>query len=90
MKIEAENLFEVNAELLEMIEQAASAHKNTDRGARVSLTITIRQDPKTGAREMRGRVAASLPKGTRDTVTRKLDPVLLLRVHDEVEGQQRL
>lgn len=90
MKIPANILSDINADVSNLLADAAKAHMETGRRATVTLKLTISRDKESGKHVLRGKASANIPEGAEDAHTRKCEPVTLLAVSDDHPGQQRI
>lgn len=90
MKIPTNILTDINADVRDLLAEAAKAHVETGRKATVTLRLTLSRDKETLKRVLRGKVCASIPEGAEDSHARKCEPVTLLSVSDDHPGQQRI
>jgi hypothetical protein len=93
MKISAQELLissGIGDDIATAVEQAVAAYKDTDRGASVTLKITVKFDKEKGCGTARGRVQLSLPRGDCDTINRKSPSIGLFQIGNDHPGQQTI
>lgn len=90
MNIPTNVLTDINADVRNLLAEAAAAHMETGRRATVTLKLTISRDKETQRRVLRGKATATIPEGAEGSRTRKCEPVVLMSVSDDHPGQQRI
>jgi hypothetical protein len=77
-------------EICDRLNDGAAEHQDTARPVVASIKVALRFNKERGRSEFTATTSATLPKGERDSVTKKTRAEFLLALSHEVEGQQRI
>jgi hypothetical protein len=77
-------------EICDRLNDGASEHHDTARPVVASIKVVLRFNKERGRSEFTATTSATLPKGERDSVTKKTRAEFLLALSQDVDGQQRI
>jgi hypothetical protein len=77
-------------EICDHLNDGAAEHQDTARPVVASIKVTLRFNKERGRSEFTATTSATLPKGERDSVTKKTRAEFLMALNGDAEGQQRI